>query len=206
LIVVERHYDYEYDRARLAGTRASMRRSITRSGTMCNPLPDILQEFRRHKKLADSAMVELADDEFFQRPGAQVNPIALIVKHLAGNLASRWTDFLGSDGEKPTRDRDSEFVLGENDTRASLLEAWERGWKALFDTLAQLGEHDLGRTVTIRGEPHTASQAALRGLTHAAYHIGQILYVARLLRPDRRWLTIRPGESRGDHGGYLRKT
>jgi hypothetical protein len=131
-----------------------------------------------------------------------VNPVALIIKHLAGNLLSRWTDFLNSDGDKPTRDRDDEFILGERDTRANLLAAWERAWGVLFNSVEQLGAADLDRTVTIRGEKFTARQALLRGLTHAAYHTGQILYLVRLLRPDSTWLTIAPGESRNHEAGY----
>ena len=101
-------------------------------------LDDVRHEFRRHKGLADRAMQPLDDDQFFHRPGEQVNPVALIVKHLAGNLASRWADFLTTDGEKPTRDRDGEFILTDADTREHLMAAWERGWGVLFDTLAAL--------------------------------------------------------------------
>jgi hypothetical protein len=171
---------------------------------MADLLADLRHEFRRYKDLADRAMVHLDDQEFFRRPGADVNPVALIVKHLAGNLASRWTDFLASDGEKAGRDRDAEFLLAEQDTRANLLAAWERGWQALFDTLANLAEPDLDKPVTIRGERHTAAQALLRGLSHVAYHTGQILYLARLWRPQSPWLTIAPGQSRKDGGAYLR--
>jgi hypothetical protein len=109
-----------------------------------------------------------------------VNPIALIVKHFAGNLHSRWTNLLTTDGEKADRDRDAEFLLTESDTRANLLAAWDNGWQAVFDTLASLQPADLDRTITIRGEPHTVQQALIRGLTHAAYHVGQILYLSRL--------------------------
>ena len=165
-------------------------------------LTDLTHEFRRHKEMADKAMSQLSDDQFFQRPGELVNPVALIVKHVGGNLTSRWTDFLTTDGEKPTRDRDGEFRLTEQDTRARLLAAWEAGWKTLFDTIAGLKESDLGKTVLIRGEPHTAYQALLRAVTHAAYHVGQITYLTRLLRPDATWLTIPPGQSRGVQGGY----
>jgi hypothetical protein len=171
---------------------------------MHNPLPDLTHEFRRHRQLADTALAALDDADFFRRPGEHVNPIALIVKHLAGNLQSRWTDFLTSDGDKPTRDRDAEFLLTEADTRAALLAAWERGWQALFATLGRLQASDLDRTVTIRGEAHTVLQAILRGATHAAYHVGQILYIARLVRPDRPWLTIAPGGSRQHVAGYRR--
>ena len=172
---------------------------------MNNLLADLDHEFRRHKRLADSAMATLDDDAFFQRPAAAVNPIALIVKHLAGNLVSRFTDFLTSDGEKPSRHRDGEFLLREGDTHAALLAAWEQGWSTLLDTLGNLQEADLGRTVTIRGEPHTARQALLRSATHVAYHVGQILYIARMQRSDAPWLTIAPGASKEHRkGGYLR--
>ena len=165
-------------------------------------LTDLLHEFPRHKSLADRAMIQLSDPEFFQKPAANVNPVALIVKHLAGNLVSRWTDFLTSDGEKPNRDRDGEFVLTEKDTRANLSAAWERGWQAVLDTVQSLRDADLDTLITIRGEPQTARQALLRGVTHAAYHTGQILYVARLLRPDSAWLTVAPGQSQSQPGTY----
>src|SRR5262249_49450361 len=144
-------------------------------------LADLQYEFRRHKELADKALAQLDDQVFFHRPGTLVNPVALIVKHLAGNMTSRWTDFLTTDGEKPSRDRDGEFLLTEEDTRTNLLAAWERGWAALFATLSGLSDSDLGKSVTIRGESQTARQALLRGSSHVAYHVGQILYLARLL-------------------------
>jgi hypothetical protein len=148
-------------------------------------------------------MAHLDDQEFIRRPADHVNPVALIVKHLAGNLASRWTDFLATDGEKASRDRDGEFLLTEQDTRASLLAAWERGWEVLFDTLGGLGEPDLDKSVTIRGERHRVPQALLRGLSHTAYHTGQILYLVRLWRPESPWLTVPPGQSRKVGGAYL---
>ncbi len=123
---------------------------------------DLLFELRRYKDLADRAMAQLDDQGFFLRPAEQVNPVALIVKHLAGNLVSRWTDFFTIDGEKPGRDRDGEFLLTEPDSRASLLEAWERGWAALFATVEGMQDTDLDRSVTIRGEAMTARQALLR--------------------------------------------
>jgi hypothetical protein len=167
-------------------------------------LADLRHEFRRHKGLAERAMVQLDDHGFFHRPGEQVNPVALIVKHLAGNMVSRWTDFLTTDGEKPTRDRDGEFILTEADTREHLMAAWERGWGVLFDTLAALTDADLSAMVTIRGEAHSARQALLRGMSHVAYHTGQVLYLVRLLRPDAAWLTVPPGQSRGLPGAYRR--
>jgi uncharacterized damage-inducible protein DinB len=171
-----------------------------------NFLADLNHEFHRHKTIADRAMADLDDERFFHRPGELVNPVALIVKHLAGNLASRWGDFLTTDGEKPTRDRDKEFILTEADTRPGLMAAWERGWTVLFETLAGLTDADLARTVTIRGEPHSVRQALLRGITHVAYHTGQILYLVRLLRPESAWITIPPGQSGAVRGGYRQAT
>ncbi|HEX3146942.1 MAG TPA: DUF1572 family protein [Gemmataceae bacterium] len=166
-------------------------------------LADLTNEFRKHKTMADRAIGGLSDDAFFQRPGQAVNPIALIVKHLAGNLQSRWADFLTTDGDKPTRDRDTEFVLGPGDSRANLLAAWERGWGILLGALGELTDADLGRTITIRGEPHRVQQALLRGLSHTAYHVGQILYVKRWLKPDAAYQTIAPGQSKQHVSRYL---
>lgn len=167
-------------------------------------LADLLYEFRRHKNLADRALEQLSDEVFFRCPAPHVNPAAIIVKHLAGNLTSRWTDLLVTDGDKPMRDRESEFQLTADDTRAQLMESWERGWSAVLTTVASLEEPDCARTVTIRGEAHTVHQALIRGLVHVAYHTGQILYLLRLLRPDSRWLTIAPGESNFARGAYLK--
>ena len=172
---------------------------------MSDVVSDITVEFRKHKGLADKAMSGLLDDDFFRLPAEHVSSIALIVKHLAGNLASRWAEFLTTDGEKPTRDRDSEFVIGQDDTRSNLMAAWERGWSILFATLAGLKDDDLEKSVTIRGEPHRVQQALIRGLNHAAYHVGQILYIARLLKPDAEYLTVPPGQSRAVRGGYFSK-
>jgi uncharacterized damage-inducible protein DinB len=163
---------------------------------MASLIADVTHEFKRYKDQADKAMSELSDEAFFRRPGEVVNPVALIVKHVAGNLASRWTDFLTTDGEKPARNRDGEFTLNPADTRGSLLAAWERGWKVLFDTLGGLKDADLDKTVTIRGEPHRVQQALLRSVNHTVYHVGQILYLARLFNPAGTWLTIPPGQSR----------
>jgi uncharacterized damage-inducible protein DinB len=171
---------------------------------MTSPLADFSHDFRRHKKLAEKAMAPLSEEAFFHRPGDQVNSIALIVKHLGGNLTSRWTDFLTTDGEKPGRDRDSEFQIKPEDTRAHLLAAWEKGWQTLFDSLEALTEKDLSRTVTIRGEAHTVFQALLRSATHSAYHVGQILYLVRLLQPASPWLTVAPGQSQAASRNYLK--
>ena len=169
---------------------------------MSSLLEDITHEFRRHKTMADKAMSGLDDDAFFKRPGKAVNPIALIVKHLAGNLASRWKDFLTTDGEKPSRNRDGEFELTPQDTRAHLMAEWEKGWWILLETLSQLTPADLEKSITIRKEPLTVTQALVRGSCHAAYHVGQILYVCRMLNPGGEWLTIAPGKSKGFPGAY----
>jgi hypothetical protein len=169
---------------------------------------DITFSFRKQKEWAEQGIEQLTDEEFFHRPGEHSNSVAIIVKHLAGNLKSRWTDFLSSDGDKPWRDRDAEFVIGPHDTRAHLLAAWQEGWDALFGTLAGLGEEDLLRKVIIRGEEHSVLQAVHRALTHASYHTGQILYVARLIHTDGwRYVTIPPGQSlpfREQGGKYLK--
>ncbi len=139
----------------------------------------VTREFKRLKSLADGAIAQISDEQFFAVPAAGDNSVAVIVKHVGGNLVSRWTDFLTSDGEKPGRDRDTEFRIEVDDTREHLLQLWTRGWTALFATLEPLGDADLARTVTIRGEPLTVLQAVNRQLTHYAYHVGQIVYVAK---------------------------
>ena len=156
----------------------------------------VLREFRRLKRLADQAMEQVSDEDFLASPGATDNSIAIVVKHMAGNMHSRWRDFLTSDGEKPDRKRDSEFVLDAGDTRQLLISRWESGWELLFNTLAPLGDDDFQRAVTIRGEPHTVLQAINRQLTHHACHVGQIVYMARHFAADR-WksLSVPKGES-----------
>jgi hypothetical protein len=139
----------------------------------------VAREFKRMQSLADNAMSQLSDEQFFAVPGPGDNSVAVIVKHVGGNLVSRWTDFLTSDGEKPGRDRDTEFRVDAHDTREKLLEVWSRGWTTLFDALEPLGDSDMSQIITIRGEPLTVLQAVNRQLTHYAYHIGQIVYVAK---------------------------
>lgn len=161
-------------------------------------LDDIIFSFRKQKDMAEKAIGQVEKDrDFFRRPGEFSNSIAMIVKHVAGNLRCRWMDFLTSDGDKPWRDRDAEFVITETDTRARLLEVWEAGWTVLFHTLGSLGEGDLQKTVTIRGEGHTVLQAIHRSLTHTSYHVGQIVYLCRLMQKDGwNWITIPPGQSK----------
>jgi hypothetical protein len=171
-------------------------------------LEDILFSFRKQKELAEKAFRQVDDDNFFKQPGEHSNSIALIIKHVAGNLASRWTDFLTTDGDKPWRDRDGEFLIAADDTRTSLLAAWESGWAALFQSLGNLREEDLLKNVTIRREEHTVFQAIHRSLTHIAYHVGQIVYLSRLVTKEGwQWITIPPGQSQQakDKGGsYLK--
>jgi uncharacterized damage-inducible protein DinB len=160
-------------------------------------LADILFSFRKQKDLAEKAFRQVrSDEDFFRKPGEFSTSIAAVLKHVAGNLASRWTDCLTTDGDKPWRDWDAEFVITEADTRAQLLRAWEAGWATLFQTLASLQEGDLQRVVTIRGEEHSVLQVLHRSLTHTAYHTGQIVYLCRLVQQDGwEWLTIPPGQS-----------
>ena len=144
--------------------------------------------FRDSKKLADKAIGQLPEDRLHVALSEETNSIAVIMKHVAGNLRSRWTDFLTTDGEKPSRDRDSEFV----DTFLSqqqLLDDWESGWQRLFDTLASLTAADLEATVTIRGEPHSVPLAIDRAVAHCGYHVGQIVLIARILAGEN-WKTI----------------
>ena len=157
-------------------------------------IASIEAEYRRYKTLGEGAIDQLADSQLAQVAGSG-NSIVTIVWHLAGNLKSRFTDFLTSDGEKPWRDRDSEF-LARAVSRKQLQAKWEDGWQVLFAALTDVSDADLGRTVTIRGEPHTVAQALHRSLAHASYHVGQIVYVAKALRgADWRYLSIPPGQS-----------
>jgi uncharacterized damage-inducible protein DinB len=143
---------------------------------------------------------------FFQRPGEFSNSIAAIVKHVGGNLASRWTDFLTTDGEKPWRNRDTEFEIGPDDTREKVRARWEAGWSTLSGTLAALRDEDLQKKIRIRGEELSVVQALHRSLTHTAYHTGQIVYLARLLTKEGwKWITIPPGRSKeASKGSYLK--
>jgi Protein of unknown function (DUF1572) len=143
-------------------------------------LQDSIGLFRYYKKLADRAMAQCPDEALFVTLDPESNSIATIVKHMSGNMRSRWQDFLTTDGEKPDRNRDTEFETPPT-TRAELLEMWERGWKYVFDALEPLTEADLTRTVTIRTEPHTVMQAINRQIAHYAHHVGQILFLAKHL-------------------------
>lgn len=142
-------------------------------------LDEVFRSLRGHKRLADGAIAQLSQDQFFAMPDAEDNSVALIVKHIAGNLRSRFTDFLTADGEKSDRNRDQEFVIDDETSRAHLLAWWEEQWELLFNTVNSLGPEDLERTVTIRGQPHTVLQALSRAASHLAYHTGQIVWLAK---------------------------
>ena len=159
-------------------------------------LQDALAVFRKYKKLAEDAMAQLGDEEFFAHIDAGANSVAVIVKHLAGNMRSRWSDFLTSDGEKPDRNRDAEFRIDAGTTRAEVIGWWEEGWRYVFEAVEPLDASDLMRTVTIRGEPHTVVKAINRQLTHYAYHVGQIVLLAKHFKSkDWQSLSIAPGAS-----------
>jgi hypothetical protein len=158
-------------------------------------LKDATDVFRYYKRLGDRAMEQVPDDALFSALDAESNSIAIIVKHMAGNMRSRWTDFLTTDGEKPDRNRDAEFE-GPPATRAGLLALWESSWKLVFDSLAPLAETDLSRTIHIRGEAHSGMQAINRNITHTAYHLGQIIYLAKhFAGPGWNSLTVPRGKS-----------
>jgi hypothetical protein len=146
-----------------------------------SPLADALAVFRQYKALGDKAIAQVADPDLVRSLDPEMNSIAAIVKHLAGNMRSRWTDFLTTDGEKPDRDRDSEFV-NPAASRQELLAQWEQGWQHVFAALEPLTDDDLGRTVTIRGERHTVLMAINRQIAHYACHIGQIILLAKHFR------------------------
>jgi uncharacterized damage-inducible protein DinB len=160
---------------------------------------DSIDLFRYYKKLAERAMAQCPDEGLFATLDAESNSIAIIVKHMAGNMRSRWMDFLTADGEKPDRNRDTEFEQPPQ-TRAELLELWERGWKYLFDALTPLTDADLTRTVTIRTEPHSVMQAINRQVAHYAHHIGQIVFLAKHLttKATGKWesLSVPRGQSK----------
>jgi len=152
-------------------------------------LENVTSEFRYLKKQGDRAMAQLDDEEFFVTLDPESNSVAIIVKHLAGNMRSRWMDFLTSDGEKPDRHRDQEFIVGANTKRADVIEWWERGWKYVFGAIEPLRPEDVTRTVTIRREPHTVLQAINRQLGHYATHVGQIVFLAKHLKSTE-WKTL----------------
>lgn len=158
-------------------------------------LSSAIDTFRSQKRLAERALAQLSDEQLRTALDPNTNSIAVIMKHMAGNMLSRWTDFLHSDGEKPWRGRDQEFV-DEFTSRGEIEAYWEKGWARLLGAIESLAPEDLGRTVVIRGEPHSVSLAIDRQLSHYGYHVGQIVLIARILAGEN-WtvLTIPRGQS-----------
>jgi hypothetical protein len=145
-------------------------------------LEEARRQFRGHKRLGEGALAQLKDEELFVTLDPEANSVAIIVKHLAGNMRSRFTDFLTTDGEKPDRHRDQEFELTANTTRAEVMRWWDQGWACVLSAIESLKPEDVPRTVTIRGEPHTVLQAINRQIAHYAYHVGQIVFLAKHMR------------------------
>lgn len=159
-------------------------------------LANVIGEFRLLKKQAERAMEQLSDEQLFATLDTESNSIAILVKHLAGNMRSRWTDFLTSDGEKPDRFRDQEFVLDAATSREELMKWWEQGWQLVFNAIEPLQPEDAMRSVIIRHEPHTVVQAINRQLTHYATHVGQIVFLAKHLKSaDWKTLSVPRGQS-----------
>lgn len=152
-------------------------------------LSEVRRWFRQQKDLAGRSIAQLSDAELFQAPDEESNSVAVVMKHMAGNLRSRFTDFLTSDGEKPDRCRDQEFVIGPGTTRRQIVEYWESGWRCLFAALEPLRPEGLLRTVIIRGQRHSVIEALLRQLAHHSHHAGQILFQAKHLR-GKQWQTL----------------
>jgi hypothetical protein len=157
-------------------------------------IEDSIAVFHYYKKLAERAMAQVADEQLFAVLDGEANSIAIIVKHMAGNMRSRWTDFLTTDGEKPTRNR--EFV-DPPATRVALLREWEHGWATMFRALEQLTDADMARTITIRGEAHSVMQAINRQLAHYPYHVGQIVLLAKHFASDR-WESLSVPRNRSE--------
>jgi hypothetical protein len=158
-------------------------------------LDEARRQFRGHKRLAEGALAQLTDEELFRVPDAEANSIAVMMRHINGNQRSRFRDFLTSDGEKPDRNRDSEFEQPAT-TRKDLMDNWERSWAVVFDALATVTPDDLMKTVTVRGEPLTVLQAINRQVAHYAYHVGQIVFLAKHWKGDEwKWLSTPKGKS-----------
>ena len=148
-----------------------------------------------YRQMIDAVTEQLTDAELVARPAAGINSVAIVLRHLGGNLRSRWADFLTTDGEKPDRDRDSEFLDWHGD-RQSLMDHFESGWKSFEQALDAIDDENVDQTIRIRGEPHTVAQALVRSVTHLTYHVGQIAIIARMVhRGEWRWLTVAPSAS-----------
>jgi hypothetical protein len=152
-------------------------------------LDEIRRQLRGHKRMAEAAMAQLEDKDFFATIDPESNSVAVLAKHIAGNARSRFTDFLTSDGEKPDRFRDREFEISTTTSRGEVMRWWEEGWAVVFATVDSLKPEDVTRTITIRQEPHTVLQGLNRALAHYAQHIGQIVFLAKHLRSSS-WKTL----------------
>jgi hypothetical protein len=167
-----------------------------------NYLDDAAKTFRSYRNLAEKALAQVSDEQFFLAIDEESNPMATIVKHIGGNLRSRWTDFLTSDGEKADRNRDAEFEP-QRDTRESLMQLWDEGWSALFTTLEMLTTEDLAKVVTIRSQDHTVVKAINRSIAHTASHVGQIIFLAKHLNA-KDWKTLSiPRHTSAEFNAYL---
>lgn len=156
----------------------------------------VIENVASSRRMIDGCVAQLSDEELWQRPVPNVNSVAIILRHLGGNLRSRWTDFLTTDGEKPDRDRETEFADWDGD-RQSLVRHFELGWSALTSAIQSITDATILSQVLIRGEPHTVPQAIVRSITHVSHHVGQIAMVSRMVHTgDWKWLTIEPGEGR----------
>ena len=177
--------------------RPSFRRSHVHESPEMLYLRDVVEQFRQLKSLADRALAQVRDEDLFATLDDESNSLAVLIQHMAGNMRSRWTDFLTSDGEKPDRNRDSEFVVARGTSRADLEARWEEGWRCLCQALTALSEEDLALTVLIRAEPHSVIKAINRQLTHYGYHVGQIVFLCKHFASDHwRTLSVPRGKSR----------
>ena len=159
-------------------------------------LEDVLVQFKKLKVMGDKALAQVDEEQFFATLDPESNSLALIMKHMSGNMRSRWTDFLTTDGEKPDRHRDTEFERDTADTRVQLFSRWEHGWSLVFGAVAALTPADLEKSITIRGESHTVVEALNRQLSHYAQHVGQIVFLAKhLAGPNWKTLSIPRGKS-----------
>lgn len=159
-------------------------------------LNDALRNLRTYKKLAEEALAQTSDEDIFRLIDTEANSIAILIKHMAGNMRSRWTNFLTTDGEKPDRHRDREFEIAPGTTRAQVMQWWEDGWKCVFDAICPLKSEDLLKSVFIAGREHTVLQAITRQLLHYGGHINQIVLLAKHFRgPDWKSLSIPKGQS-----------
>jgi hypothetical protein len=169
-------------------------------------LDEVERQFRGYKRMAEGAVAQVNDEELFRAIDPEANSIAVVMKHIGGNLRSRFRDFLSSDGEKPDRNRDQEFIIEDRPSREELLQIWEGSWNILFHELNALLPDDLERMVTIRGQPHTVLQALNRQLAHYAYHVGQIVLLAKHFRgPEWQSLSIPKGHSEAFNTGMAKR-